>query len=99
MLSWVIYLKIQTDFSEGDFYSWNVHTNNIIHNTHFGKRIEIGRQFSIFSLSPFLKTGIIFAILSFSGKTTSGDALTFLKRMTFIEFFMTFILLCHKPSY
>ena len=49
-------------------------------------RIEVGQQFSTFSLSPFLKTRITFAILRFSGKTpSSGDALKILKRMTFIK--------------
>ena len=40
-------------------------------------RLEIGRQFSTSSFSPFLKTEITFAILSFSGKASSSrDVLT-----------------------
>ena len=62
----------QIDFREGDCYSWKF-IQKIIHNVFWKTR----NWFSTSSFSPFLKTEITFAILSFSGKASSSrDVLT-----------------------
>ena len=70
MLSLVIYLNTKLIFVK-QIVIHKIFIQTIIHNTfkHFEKtgKIEIGRQCSI-----FLKTGITFEILGFSGKTLSS---------------------------